>query len=144
MTILSGDYFEVEPGIVALLETEFPDIEVRAPASLGELQEQSQGDLNLYLLYAGDLVVAQSSDGEQVQVDQQWMVVLSVRNASAQLDSSRSRAAAGPLIARLLRCLMGREPSAFSGPLIRGSGQAAGYSSSFAYFPFMFKTRVVT
>ena len=144
MKILSGDYFEVEPGIVALLAAEFPDIEVRSPASLGELLEQSQGDVNLYVLYAGELIAGQTSDGMQAQVDQQWMVVLSVRNTAAQLDASKSRAVAGPIASRLLRCLMGQEPSAFSGPLIRGSGQAAGYSSSFAYFPFMFKTRVVT
>ena len=144
-SILDGDYFEAEDGIKALLAAEFGD-EIRniaSPASLAELKEQSQGPLNLYVVYAGDVNVDASSDGDDAEKDQQWLVVLSVRNAAAQLDSSKSRAVAGPYVSRMLKCLLGQQPSLYTGPLISGAGQVPGYSPAFAYFPFLFRTRIV-
>ena len=143
MTILDGNYFEVEGKILEWLTEEF-GVEARSPATLEDLKEQSQGDLNLYVLYAGDALDGGTSDGGQMQVDQQWMVVLSVRNSAAQIDTSKTREIAGPYVSRLLKCLMGREPSQFSSPLVRGDGQIPGYSPAFGYFPFLFKTRIVT
>ena len=143
--ILDDDYFQAEAGIGQLLRTEFGDeVKYASPGSLGELKEQSQGTVNLYVVYAGDVDAGGTDDGGSQQIDQQWLVVLSVRNPAAQLDSSKSRAMAGPYVSRLLKCLMGQSPGRFCGPLKRGGGQSAGYSTAFAYFPFLFTTRIVT
>ena len=70
-----------------------------------------------------------------------WAVGLGAINTSADAapdktgDSAKGRAQAA---------LQGWQPVQWMRPLARISGPTAGYSSSFAYFPFLFEGRVTT
>lgn len=144
------DYFGAEPLIVARLKeklgTLVPDNHYFTPFSLGDMVEGSQPSPAVHVIYAGDVVTADNAGQRTKQfVGQRWLVILAVRSAKAQLtDTSDIRAKAGVIVPALLDALQGWAPAEWMRPLGRVSGPAAGFSSSFAYFPFMFEGRIST
>lgn len=151
MNALITDYFEAEEAIIARLTDKVPGIvKIYTPFDLQGVLESSQASPALHVVYAGD-VVGGTGPGPQVGagagkiVDQRWLVVLAVRTAGAQLqDTTAIRKKAGVLVPRVLDALQGWQPVQWMRPLARVSGPSSGYSSSFAYFPFLFEGRVTT
>lgn len=143
------DYFEAETAIVARLKeqvTDVPDNHVFTPFGLDGMMENTQPSPALHVIYAGD-VVSNDSAGQRsrLMIGQRWLVVLAVRNPKAQLkDTTEIRTAAGLIVPKLLNALQGWAPVEWMRPLGRVGGPAAGYSSAFAYFPFMFEGRIST
>lgn len=151
MNPLITNYFAAEQAIVARLTAEVPGIlKVYTPFDLQGVVESSQASPALHVVYAGDVVGGtgtgpQAGAGAAKIVDQRWLVVLAVRTAAAQLqDTTDIRTKAGEFIPRILGALQGWQPVEWMRPLARISGPTAGYSSSFAYFPFLFEGRVTT
>ncbi len=143
------DYFAAETAIVARLKemvTEVPANHVFTPFGLDGMMENSQPSPALHIIYAGDVVTTDSAGQRTKQlIGQRWLIVLAVRNAKAQLkDTTEIRAAAGLIVPKLLDALQGWAPVEWMRPLGRVGGPAAGYSSAFAYFPFMFEGRIIT
>lgn len=144
-----ADYFGVEPAIIARLKAEVPEVpesHIFTPFGLDGMMENSQPSPSLHVIYAGDAVTGDEVGARTRQiVGQRWLVVLAVRNAKAQLkNTTEIRTAAGVIIPKLLNALQGWAPAEWMRPLGRVSGPAAGYSSAFAYFPFMFEGRIIT
>lgn len=149
------DYFGAEPLIIARLKALLVDAESAplvplahyfTPFGLAEMQESSQPSPAIHVIYAGDVVTSEAvGQRSRTMINQRWLVILALRNARAQLrDTSELRLAAGVIVPFLLDALQGWAPAEWMRPLGRVSGPPAGYSSTFAYFPFMFEGRIVT
>ena len=151
MNPLITNYFAAEQAIVDRLKAEVPGImKVYTPFDLQGVVESSQASPALHVVYSGDVVGStnpgpQAGAGAAKVVDQRWLVVLAVRTAAAQLqDTSEIRTKAGVIVPAILGALQGWQPVQWMRPLARVGGPTAGYSSSFAYFPFLFEGRVTT
>ena len=151
MNSLITNYFAAEQAIVDRLKAEVPGImKVYTPFDLQGVVESSQASPALHVVYSGDVVGGtnpgpQAGAGAAKVVDQRWLVVLAVRTAAAQLqDTSEIRTKAGVIVPAILGALQGWQPVQWMRPLARVSGPTAGYSSSFAYFPFLFEGRIIT
>lgn len=150
------DYFGAEAAIEARLKelvTDVPAKHVFTPFSVADMMESSQPSPSIHLIYAGDIVQNSGNAAPGVSrpgltrqpIDQRWLVVLAVRSAKAQLqDTAEIRSKAGVIIPKVLDALQGWAPVEWMRPLSRVGGPSAGYSSSFAYFPFMFEGRIIT
>lgn len=146
--LILKDYFEAEKAIVCRLKQEIPELkEVYTPFSLSDMVESSQASPAIHVIYSGDNVKSpEAGQGSAKMIGQKWMVVLAVRNAKSQLQNTTEiRNLAGELIPKLLSALQGWKPTEASRPLVRVAGSPPpGYSSSFAYFPFMFESTIIT
>lgn len=141
------DYFEAGKAITARLKgalTEVPSDCFFTPSSLADMLEISQPSLAIHVLYWRDVVTrATVGRGEKNKIDQQWTVILAVRNPGAQLgDTTEIQDEAGLLIPKLLTALQGWQPTEWMQPLGRVPSLPAGYSSAFAYYPFTFEGRI--
>ena len=146
MNPLITDYFAAEDAIVARLKEAVPEAKaVLTPFTANDIKELAQVTPCLHVIYAGDNV-ARDSAGNRIasMVDQRWLVIIAVRTAHAQLaDTTEIRRLVGPLVVKVLVALQGWSPVEWMRPLGRSSGSPpAGYSSSFAYYPFVFEGRV--
>lgn len=147
MNELISNYFGAEDAIVKRLQEQVPELKaVLTPFSIGDMVESSQPSPAVHVIYGGDVVSGnETGNGVRRTIDQRWLVVLAVRTPKAQLqNTSEIRVLSGELIPKVLRSLQGWAPVEWMRPLGRVSGPAAGYSSSFAYFPFMFEGRIIT
>ena len=147
MNELISNYFGAEDAIVKRLQEQVPELKaVLTPFSIGDMVESSQPSPAVHIIYGGDVVSGnETGNGARRTIDQRWLVVLAVRTPKAQLqNTSEIRVLSGELIPKVLRSLQGWAPVEWMRPLGRVSGPAAGYSSSFAYFPFMFEGRIIT
>ena len=151
MNKLITNYFAAEQAIVERLRDKVAGIvKIYTPFDLQGVVEASQASPALHVVYAGDGVGGtqpgpQSGSGAGKAVDQRWLVVLAVRTAAAQLqDTTEIRVKAGEFVPQILDALQGWQPVEWMRPLARVGGPSAGYSSSFAYFPFLFEGRVLT
>ena len=147
MNKLITDYFAAEQAIVDKLRGDVPELkEIYTPFSIADMLEASQSSPCVHVIYAGDKPQADPAGrGAAGSVNQQWMVVLAVRSAKAQLQQTKEiRGQAGALVPKILGALQGWAPVEWMRPLSRVGGPPAGYSSSFAYFPFMFEGRIIT
>lgn len=146
MNPLITDYFSAEQVIVAQLRAALPEVkEIYTPFSVADMLEASQASPCIHVIYAGDRPVVDASNRPTAFVDQSWLIVLAVRSAKAQLQQTKEiRGQAGILVPKILGALQGWAPVEWMRPLSRVGGPPAGYSSSFAYFPFMFEGRINT
>lgn len=156
MNKLIENYFDAENAIVERLRDRVDGIQkIYTPFDLSGVIESSQASPSLHVVYSGDVITgvqvsgtSQTSvvgRGQGRTVDQRWLIVLAVRTAAAQLQqTSEIRKLAGAKIPAILDALQGWQPVEWMRPLSRVSGPPAGYSSSFAYFPFLFEGRVLT
>lgn len=149
MNPLITNYFEAEDAIVQRLRDSVPELkDVLTPFGLAEMMESSQNSPVAHVVYAGDSVPGSTEAGQGASrvVVQKWLVIIAVRTPRAQLQKTTEiRTLAGMIIPKVLGCLQGWAPVSWMRPLGRASGgPPAGYSSSFAYFPFMFEGRVIT
>lgn len=147
MNELIANYFAAEEAIVKRLQEQVSELKaVLTPFSIGDMIESSQPSPAVHVIYGGDVVSGNEvGNGTRRTIDQRWLVVLAVRTPKAQLQNTTEiRVLSGELIPKILRSLQGWAPVEWMRPLGRVSGPAAGYSSSFAYFPFMFEGRIVT
>lgn len=143
------NYFALEPAIKARVEAEMPELEeVYTPFSVDQMLQLTNASPSVSIIYAGDRVGDSAGNGKANAVYQQWLVVLSVNEASAQLgDTSDIRTIAAPLIAKLLCALQGWWPDI--APFQELSRVNAGVSvgsddSGNGYFPFLFESQMFT
>lgn len=148
MNPLITNYFEAEDAIVQRLRENVPELkDVLTPFGLADMLESSQSSPVAHVVYAGDtLPNSEAGKGDTRMVTQRWLIILAVRTPKAQLQKTTEiRALAGAIVPKVLGCLQGWAPVSWMRPLGRASGgPPAGYSSSFAYFPFMFEGRIIT
>jgi hypothetical protein len=140
------NYFDAEAAIVERLNDLLPELKaVLTPFSIGDMVEASQLSPTVHVIYGGDQVASTEGRGQKAMISQRWLIVLAVRAPKAQLQqTSDIRVVAGDIIPNLLQALQGWQAIPQMRPLVRVNGPAAGYSSTFAYFPFLFEGLLVT
>lgn len=140
------DYFAVEPLIVAHIKNSMPDLlEVNTPFNVDDMLDNSNTDKTVSVIYYGDRMGENVGKGKLSNQYQQWLIVLTVRDANAQSGCTNSiREYANPLILQLLETMQGYDPKvmAYKHFLRADSPVTAGSDSGFAFFPFMFEVQM--
>lgn len=140
------NYFAVEPLIVEHLKATMTNIEsVNTPFNIDDMINNSNSDRTISVIYYGDRMGESSGKGKMVNQYQQWLIVLTVRDAGAQSGYTNSiREYANPFILELLEAMQGYDPDikAYRQFKRTDSPVTAGSDAGFAYFPFMFETQM--
>ena len=147
MTIIQ-DYFAVEPVLVDRIQTDMPElVEVNTPFTIEAMLEGSNNAPSVSVIYFDDRVSESVGNGSSATIFQQWLVVLCIRDAGAQLQNTNSlRKEADPFIRKLLDALQGFNPQIAGYRMFKRANSPVriGSSPGFAYFPFMFEIQVFT
>lgn len=141
------NYFAMEPVIVARLKSEIPELEeVYTPFSVDDMLQLTNVSPSVSIIYVGDRVGDSAGAGKASQVYQQWLMVLSINDATAQLEQTNSiRASAAPLIFKLLKAFQGYRPGIVPyGAFKRANAgvEVGSDGAGNAYFPFLFEIEV--
>lgn len=141
------NYLAAESLIISRIKQMMPELgsNVFSASDLDGVSEAKQIHPAVHVLYYGDRVAegtGRSSTGEVQCVDQDWYVVLVVKNARTQITGEAVRVDAGQLIVKLLKALQGWQPSPEHNPMKRINGAKPGFKSGFGYLPFCFTTRI--
>ena len=147
MTVIQ-DYFAVEPILVEKIKTAMPDlVDVNTPFTIEAMLEGSNNAPSVSVIYFDDRVSESVGNGSSATVFQQWLVVLCIRDAGAQLQNTNSlRKEADPFIRNLLDTLQGFNPQVAGYRMFKRANSPVriGSSPGFAYFPFMFEIQMFT
>lgn len=142
------NYFSVGLAIVERLEQTGLFKKVAFLQSLNNVTENKQITPACYVVYRGDVVTDDAGQGKQNAISQRYSVVVAVANAQSQTDALAMVKDGGELIPKVLKELKGWQPSIgghpvkFARPLVRTSGDMAGLSNAFSYYPFTFESKV--
>lgn len=143
---MPSNYFALDEVLVNRITTELPELTaVYTPFSVDDMLQLTNSSPSVSIIYTGDRVSDDAGKGKASVIFQQWLVVLCVNDASAQLDKTQSiRAMADPLILKLLAALQGFNPNVAGYREFKrvADGVGVGSASGFAYFPFMFESQV--
>lgn len=141
------NYFALEPVIVEALKSNIPEIEtIHTPFNIEEMLGMTNEEVALSVIYFDDRVGDEAARGRVSIIHQQWLVVLSLREASSQLQSTNEiRKKAEPYIQMILKTMQGLDSKlAGSRPFKRVSSPVrSGGKSSFFYIPFMFEAQLI-
>ncbi|WP_336948773.1 phage tail terminator protein [Acinetobacter junii] len=147
MTIIK-DYFAVEPILVEKIKTDMPEIlAINTPFTIEAMLEASNESPSINIIYFDDRIGESASNGKTANIYQQWLVVLCVRNAEAQLQQTNEiRKDADPLIRKVLDTLQGFDPKVEGYRMFKRANSPVriGNSPGFAFFPLMFEIQAYT
>jgi len=143
------NYLALEALIVTALTTAaIPGLAtIRGVRELPEPQDLARWALPAVLVvYRGDNVPTdRDSFGDDRQiVDQEWMLVLCVKNVADLKGGSGQRADAGVLLLAVNGAVAGQQLAPEFGPLQRVNGPANLFGDQFALFPLVYRSRLVT
>ena len=102
---------------------------------------------SINIIYFDDRIGESASNGKTANIYQQWLVVLCVRNAEAQLQQTNEiRKDADPLIRKVLDTLQGFDPKVEGYRMFKRANSPVriGNSPGFAFFPLMFEIQAYT
>ena len=95
-----------------------------------------------FVLWEGDNVVASDSGraagGRSQIINQQWTVLLAIRNA-AQHPQDAHNLAAGPFLSAIHKALAGWAPDGALRPFTRAQGRKASYTANVGLYPVSFE-----
>ncbi len=135
-------YFALEPIIVDALKSELGTVPIYTPFSIEEMLTLTNDEISVHVIYFDDRVTDDAGQGRASVVHQQWLVVLCLRDASAQLQQTNAiRTKAAPYINKILHVMPGFNPNMIGTKRFKriNSPVRAGGKSSFCYLPFMFE-----
>lgn len=138
-------YFALEPVIVDALKAEFEGVPIFTPFSIEQMLTASNEDISLHVIYFDDRVASDAGQGNMSVIYQQWLVVLCLRDATAQLQHTNAiRQKAQPYINKILSTMQGFDPEIDGADVFKrtNSPVRAGGQSSFCYLPFMFEIQL--
>lgn len=145
---MTDQYFAMGEVIANQIKANFSNdelIAVYTPFDIDDVAQVVNASPSVCIIYLGDRVGDDAGRGKVTSVYQQWLVVLAVHDAAAQLEYTDSvRKKASPLLVKLLQLLQGFNPR------LRGfrelhrvtSTVRGGSSAGFAYFPLMFEIQM--
>ena len=141
---LLADYLFLRPLIQARLAAVVPDL--AEPGSVVGVEELSQAleravtAPTAYVLWEGDNFdvsdQGRAAGGKSQALEQQWSVLLALRNASPDLDARN--AAAGPLLSQIHKAISGWAPAGAFRPFKRIQGRRPAYSTNVGLYPLTF------
>ncbi|CAD9195564.1 MULTISPECIES: phage tail terminator protein [Acinetobacter] len=144
---MQSDYFALEPVIVERLKDIEGILAINTPFSIDDMLQVVNVSPSLNVIYVGDQVGESVGRGRSAPITQQWLVVLAVQDASAQLEeTSNIRKIADPFIREILAKMQGFDPKVTGyRPFERvNAGVQVGSAAGFAYFPFLFESKLLT
>jgi len=114
---------------------------VYGAADFGDLAKAGKGMPCAYVLYGGYSVTRNSDDGLQAQVEERWLVVLSIKHAGrAGAGPDPLRSAASPLIRAVVDALLGWTPGERGYQQLRlDSAPRPEYAAGHLLFPIAFR-----
>ena len=108
---MQSDYFALEPVIVERLKDIEGILAINTPFSIDDMLQVVNVSPSLNVIYVGDQVGESVGRGRSTPITQQWLVVLAVQDASAQLEeTSNIRKIADPFIREILAKMQGFDP----------------------------------
>ena len=138
------DYLFVRGLIQARLADQEPLLatgNVSGVEDLAQAVERGLRDTTAFVLWEGDVFdtseQGRAGAGKNQLVQQQWSVILAVRNAD-QNDADARNASAGPLLAQVHKALAGWVPEGAFRPLLRVQGRRANYTPNVGLYPLTF------
>jgi hypothetical protein len=139
------DYLFVRPLIVARLAQQVSVFaqpgSVKGVEELADAIERGVSAPTAFVFFAGDVFdtseQGRASNGRSQIVQQQWCVVLVVRNAD-QIDGAARDTLAGPLMSTIHKALAGWVPDGSARPFVRVPGARATYNKNVAAYPLTF------
>ncbi|MCK9988677.1 MAG: hypothetical protein AzoDbin1_05149 [Azoarcus sp.] len=138
MTPAPVDFLALEPLLVARLRAALPpEVSVLTATDLATVAEGTQPVPAVHVLYRG-YVPARPGEAAATweSLDQYWLTVVAVSNASNVIAGDAARAAAGPLMGAVIAALGGYVPDLPGFKSLRlTDAPEAGYRSGFGYFP---------
>ncbi len=138
-----SDYLALEGLIIDRLKTEMPELrQVSGWSDYTSIEEIKLPTPCAYVIYQGDVIQGDAGQGAAQRIEQQWGVVIVVRNV-AQRSGVGIREEAGPLMARVLALLMGWKPIPTDRPLRRMPSPPPEYSDRVGYFPLLFAAPMI-
>lgn len=139
-------YFALESAIVNRIQECVPELRaIYTPFNIEEMMKITNVSPSVSVIYFDDRIGDSAGTGKVVSTYQQWLVVLSLRHAAAQLQNTNVlRQQASPLILNILDAMQGFDPKIqgykpfkrVNSP-VRQGGQAG-----HCYFPFMFESQI--
>ena len=140
---MSESYFALEPVIVKALQDNIPEIKtIHTPFNIEEMLGITNEEVALSVIYFDDRVAGNAGQGQVSTIYQQWLVVLSVREASSQLQQTNAiRELAAPHIQKVLKVMSGRDPEIAGFDVFKrtNSPVRSGGQTGHFYFPMMFE-----
>jgi hypothetical protein len=137
------NYFALEPVIVEALKNNIPEIEtIHTPFSIEEMLGMTNEEVALSVIYFDDRVAGSVGQGQAGAIYQQWLVVLSVRDASSQLQQTNAiRELAAPHIQKVLKVMNALDPEIAGFDVFKraNSPVRSGGQTGHFYFPMMFE-----
>lgn len=144
MTNGIDDYFAPSQGIIDRLKSEIPEVcdRVFSMAELENSKESQQITPAIHVIHVGDNICSRTGNGEVQMFDQEYFVILAIRNASSVLTGEAARGDAGKILVKMLKALQGFSPAPGCDPLKRTNAPSPGYNAGYGYFPLAFTTRM--
>ena len=141
------NYYALGPAIKQRIQTCVDGLTaIHTPFSVEDMLKMNSSSPSVSVIWVDERVGESVGRGRVAPVYQQWLVVFSIQDASAQLQDTESiREKASPFITQLLEALMGWNPDILGfKPLDRiNAGVPPGSSAGFAYFPFLFESQML-
>lgn len=118
-----------------------PHVYVLSAADLAAVSEATQSTPAVHVLYRG-YRRGEPKPAMRVEVVQDWLTVVAVRNVRNVASGTQVRDAAGPLLTQVVDALDRYQPGAGFGSLTLADAPAAGYSAGHGYFPLGWRVSV--
>ena len=92
-----------------------------------------------YVIYRGHNVFDTAGGGRRVKYAQRYTIVITVANASSQIEADNIIADSNEIINKTVQVVLAYKSSYFQ-PFKPVGSDTAGFDNSFSYFPFTFET----
>lgn len=141
-------FLAMETAIVEQLEARFADMSpkprVYTSTEIGNIKDQSQGDLNVFVAYNG--IIAAEPQAPNIKhigsITNQWLVWVVARSSRGQRNSGDGiRELADPVLERVIESLMGQKLLKEYEALTITDTIPPAYGDGFGYFPLAFNAR---
>lgn len=133
---MSGPHFlAMEQILIDRLRAVLPaQVHVLSAADLATVTESAQLTPAVHVLYRG-YRRGKPTPSMWVEISQQWMTVVAVRNVRDVATGSAARLEAGPLITQVIAALDRYQPGGECQSLHLDDAPSAGYRAGYGYFP---------
>ncbi|MBL4797643.1 MAG: hypothetical protein JKY50_09525 [Oleispira sp.] len=134
-------FVDLENDIVARLKEKVPsNVRVMTSAELASVTEGNQPTPAVHVIYRNYRVTENRPDGKAARIEQQWMLVVAVKNLREMTSGSAARSDAMELADIVAPSIMGWQPSAAAKPFKISNAPAAAQGQGHYYLPLVFTT----
>ncbi len=139
------DYFVAERWIIDRLIDQVPELRaVEGAQSLNGVAASSRSSPMAAVIWGGETPLTGDNYrvGRGQIIDQQWMILLVVRNARNVGTGGGIRAEAGPLLIKINSALQNWKPAPGFGRLIKMATPGPRYEDGYGFFALRYSTRI--